>query len=146
MRFYEIEFPLGSLDSESVEAALLEAGASSITFVDRGDEPVLEPKPGEVVVERERGMDACATHDLEAHGVHKAQVSQLSAQDAAHRRVVEHFGNRVPGLPGEGFNRGVPLIAVLVPVVRAAVRWLPPVLGHPTACPPPRPPLTCRRF
>src|SRR6202035_5851857 len=46
--FYEIEFPLGSLDSESVEAALLEAGASSITFVDRGDEPVLEPKPGEI--------------------------------------------------------------------------------------------------
>ncbi|HEY0748210.1 MAG TPA: 50S ribosomal protein L11 methyltransferase [Steroidobacteraceae bacterium] len=48
MRFYEIEFPLSSLSSESVEAALLEAGASSITFVDRGDEPVLEPKPGEV--------------------------------------------------------------------------------------------------
>ena len=48
MRFYEIEFPLGSLSPESVEAALLEAGASSMTFVDRGDEPVLEPKPGEV--------------------------------------------------------------------------------------------------
>src|ERR1700737_2630020 len=48
MRFYEIEFPLGSLDSESVEAALLEAGACSITLVDGGDEPVLEPKPGEI--------------------------------------------------------------------------------------------------
>jgi len=31
-----------------VEAALLEIGASSITLVDRGDEPVLEPKPGEI--------------------------------------------------------------------------------------------------
>jgi ribosomal protein L11 methyltransferase len=31
-----------------VETALLEIGASSITFVDGGDEPVLEPKPGEV--------------------------------------------------------------------------------------------------
>jgi ribosomal protein L11 methyltransferase len=48
MTFYEIEFPLSSLDSDAVEAALLEVGASSITFVDRGDEPVLEPKPGEV--------------------------------------------------------------------------------------------------
>ena len=48
MRFYEIEFPLAALSSDAVEAALLEAGASSITFVDRGDEPVLEPKPGEV--------------------------------------------------------------------------------------------------
>jgi ribosomal protein L11 methyltransferase len=48
MRFYEIEFPLGDLNTEAVEAALFEIGASSITFVDRGDEPVLEPKPGEV--------------------------------------------------------------------------------------------------
>src|ERR1700722_12618286 len=48
MAFYEIEFPLRALSSEAVEAALLEVGASSIPFVDRGDEPVLEPKPGEV--------------------------------------------------------------------------------------------------
>jgi ribosomal protein L11 methyltransferase len=48
MTFYEIEFPLATLSSEAVEEALLEVGASSITFVDRGDEPVLEPKPGEV--------------------------------------------------------------------------------------------------
>src|SRR6202042_1666174 len=48
MSFYEIEFPLASLSSDAVEEALLEVGASSITFVDRGDEPVLEPKPGEI--------------------------------------------------------------------------------------------------
>ena len=48
MTFYEIEFPLATLSSDAVEAALLEVGASSITFVDRGDEPVLEPKPGEI--------------------------------------------------------------------------------------------------
>jgi ribosomal protein L11 methyltransferase len=47
MSFYEIEFPLASLNLSEVEAALLEIGARSITFVDRGDEPVLEPKPGE---------------------------------------------------------------------------------------------------
>jgi ribosomal protein L11 methyltransferase len=48
MTFYEIEFPLAALSLGEVEAALLEIGAISITFVDRGDEPVLEPKPGEV--------------------------------------------------------------------------------------------------
>ena len=48
MTFYEIEFPLAALSPEAVEAALLEVGASSITFVDRGDEPVLEPMPGEI--------------------------------------------------------------------------------------------------
>jgi ribosomal protein L11 methyltransferase len=46
--FYEIEFPLSNLDSEAVETALRDSGAISITFVDRGDEPVLEPKPGEI--------------------------------------------------------------------------------------------------
>jgi ribosomal protein L11 methyltransferase len=46
--FYEIEFPLADLRCEAVEAVLLELGAGSITFVDRGDEPVLEPKPGEI--------------------------------------------------------------------------------------------------
>ena len=48
MPFYEIEFPLAGLDLECVERSLEELGSSSITFVDRGDEPVLEPKPGEV--------------------------------------------------------------------------------------------------
>jgi len=48
MTFYEIEFPLAALNSDTVETALLELGASSITFVDRGDEPVLEPMPGEI--------------------------------------------------------------------------------------------------
>jgi ribosomal protein L11 methyltransferase len=48
MMLYEIEFPLASLNSDAVEAALFEIGASSITFLDRGDEPVLEPKPGEI--------------------------------------------------------------------------------------------------
>ena len=46
--FYEIEFPLAALDADTVEAALFDVGAASITLVDRGDEPVLEPKPGEV--------------------------------------------------------------------------------------------------
>jgi ribosomal protein L11 methyltransferase len=48
MTFYEIEFPLATLSVGLVEEALLEIGASSMTFVDRGDEPVLEPLPGEI--------------------------------------------------------------------------------------------------
>ncbi|MDP9084768.1 MAG: 50S ribosomal protein L11 methyltransferase [Pseudomonadota bacterium] len=48
MTFYEIEFPLAALDVNLVESALQDIGAGSITFVDRGDEPVLEPGVGEV--------------------------------------------------------------------------------------------------
>lgn len=47
MTFYEIEFPLAALNLSEVESALEDLGASSITFLDRGDAPVLEPKPGE---------------------------------------------------------------------------------------------------
>src|SRR5438477_5080446 len=50
MSFYEIEFPLAPLSQDEVDAALLSIGALSITLVDRGDEPVLEPKPGEVIL------------------------------------------------------------------------------------------------
>ena len=46
--FYEIEFPLTGLHVDGVEDILFELGAASITLVDRGDEPVLEPKPGEI--------------------------------------------------------------------------------------------------
>jgi len=46
--FYDVELPLNDLDPDAVEEALLDLGASSITLVDRGDEPVLEPKPGEI--------------------------------------------------------------------------------------------------
>lgn len=46
--FYEIEFPLAALDADAVEAAIFELGASAITWVDGGDEPVLEPAPGEI--------------------------------------------------------------------------------------------------
>ncbi len=48
MTFYEIEFPMGGLDPDAVEAALLETGVCCITLVDRGDDPVLEPQPGEI--------------------------------------------------------------------------------------------------
>lgn len=50
---YEIEFPLASLSAQSAETALFAAGATAITFSDRGDEPVLEPKPGEIKLWRD---------------------------------------------------------------------------------------------
>jgi ribosomal protein L11 methyltransferase len=53
MTVYEIEFPLGGLDPEAVETVLTEIGAASITFSDRGDEPVFEPKPGEFILWRD---------------------------------------------------------------------------------------------
>ena len=53
MPFYEIEFPLAGLEPDAVVAALAQAGACSTTFQDMRDDPVLEPKPGEMRLWRE---------------------------------------------------------------------------------------------
>jgi ribosomal protein L11 methyltransferase len=94
MTFYEIEFPLAPLSVGLVEAALLEIGASSVTFVDRGDEPVLEPKPGEIRLwsdtlvralfaqssEPARNLDRLATV-LGPHITHTARVRAVEDKD-----------------------------------------------------------------
>ncbi len=59
MPFYEIEFPLGPLSPDALDDALLEIGALSVTYVDlTDDEPVLEPKPGEMRLWRDTSVRA----------------------------------------------------------------------------------------
>lgn len=87
MTFYEIEFPLAALNSGLVEAALLDIGAISITFVDRGDEPVLEPKPGEIRLWSDTLVRALfdESHDP-AQGIHRL-ATRLGAEVGAAARV-----------------------------------------------------------
>jgi ribosomal protein L11 methyltransferase len=42
-----LSLDLDGLDAEAVEAAFMEAGALSVTYTDRRDDPILEPAPGE---------------------------------------------------------------------------------------------------
>lgn len=46
MPFLQLTLPIGSADPAPFEDALTEAGATSITLEDAGDDPVLEPPPG----------------------------------------------------------------------------------------------------
>lgn len=78
--FYEIEFPLGGLDPADVESALFAIGASSITFVDRGDEPVLEPRPGEVRLWSDTLVRALFEASLDAI----RQLDRLAARLGSH--------------------------------------------------------------
>jgi ribosomal protein L11 methyltransferase len=87
MTFYEIEFPLAPLNVEMVEAALLEIGASSVTFVDRGDEPVLEPKPGEVRLWSDTLVRALFDQTHDAAQCIDYLASRLGAQIGAAARV-----------------------------------------------------------
>ena len=47
MAWRQFVMDLGALDSEAVEAVFERYGASSVTLTDAGDNPVLEPGPGE---------------------------------------------------------------------------------------------------
>jgi ribosomal protein L11 methyltransferase len=90
MPFYEIEFPLAALNSEAVEAALQELGAHSITYLDRGDEPVLEPRPGEFKLWSDtlvRALFDGATDPGEAFGRLAARFG-AAVTDAARLRPV----------------------------------------------------------
>jgi ribosomal protein L11 methyltransferase len=91
MQFYEIEFPLASPGAEAVEAALEASGALSITFVDRGNEPVLEPQVGEMrlwsetLVRALYGATGDATRD--AAGRLGQLIAALGPQAVQHARV-----------------------------------------------------------
>jgi ribosomal protein L11 methyltransferase len=123
MNFYEIEFPLAGLNSETVEAALLEAGASAITFLDRADEPILEPKPGEFRLWSDTLVRALfqessdSTRDALNHltqlsgalGAHVTETARIRAvEDQAWERVwlkdwkSMRFGRRLWVVPSTG--------------------------------------------
>src|ERR1700690_4122271 len=92
MPFYEIEFPLTGLTAEAVEAALLACGAFSVPSLDRGDEPVLEPLPGEMrlwsdTLVRALFDDAAAGAGTETAATLRALATYLSPQVAAAARV-----------------------------------------------------------
>jgi len=103
MPFYEIEFPLTGLDADEVEAALHESGACSITFQDRGDEPVLEPRPGEVRL----------WSDTLVRALYEAATTAAAATDAAGNlsRLAAALGSRITAsarvraVPAEAWER-----------------------------------------
>jgi ribosomal protein L11 methyltransferase len=89
---YEIEFPLANLSSEAVETALEDIGAISITFLDRGDEPVLEPKPGEIRLWSDTSVRALFADSHEAASTVGALASRLGSHitGSARLRAVEN--------------------------------------------------------
>jgi ribosomal protein L11 methyltransferase len=105
LTFYEIEFPLAALNVEFVETALHDIGASSITFVDRGDEPVLEPKPGEIRLWSDTLVRALFQESAEGSSESSSQAANLDrlaailgphiAQTASVRRVLDQDWERV---------------------------------------------------
>ncbi len=97
MNFLEVEFPLAGRDSEAIAAALEELGALSVTFMDRGDEPVLEPLPGEMRLWTDTAVTALFDDSFNAEQ-RLAQLARRIAPDIAlsaqTRRVEDRLWER----------------------------------------------------
>jgi ribosomal protein L11 methyltransferase len=75
---------LESLDPDRVENALIEYGALSVTLTDGGDEPVLEPAPGEMPLWTDTRVTALFDqgtdlHDLPRHLAASLDIDELPA-------------------------------------------------------------------
>jgi ribosomal protein L11 methyltransferase len=99
MPFYEIEFPLASLSQDVLDDVLEELGALSVTYVDStDDEPVLEPKPGEMRLWRDtlvRALFDQSTEPLLSLRKLSAALGASIAQSARVRGVADQVWERV---------------------------------------------------
>jgi ribosomal protein L11 methyltransferase len=140
VNYVQVEFALGAADSELLSEQLTAAGALSVTFTDRGDEPVLEPLPGELrlwsdttvnaLFDEGRSLDERlnqirALLDPSLAGTARAQ---LVADRAWEREWLQHFhpmrfGRRLCVYPTESKEPVPP---------GAAVVWLDPGLAFGT--------------
>jgi ribosomal protein L11 methyltransferase len=99
MPFYEIEFPLTSLSQDTLDDVLEEIGALSVTYVDStDDEPVLEPKPGEMRLWRDtlvRALFDQSTEPLDNLKKLSAVFGASIAKSAQVRIVADQVWERV---------------------------------------------------
>ncbi len=81
MTWQQFSMRLDRLDSEQVEAALGDAGALSVTLTDAGDDPVLEPAPGETPLWHDTRVTALfdSNADMTAVATHLAGVLGVEA-------------------------------------------------------------------
>jgi ribosomal protein L11 methyltransferase len=58
MSYLELSFELDDLDPQAAESACMQSGALCVTFSDASDDPVLEPRPGEMRLWRQTRLQA----------------------------------------------------------------------------------------
>lgn len=99
MPFYEIEFPLASLSHDTLDDVFEEIGALSVTYVERtDDEPVFEPKPGEMRLWREtlvRALFDQSTEPLRSLAKLEQALGRSVANTAKVRAVADRAWERV---------------------------------------------------
>lgn len=83
----QLDFPLDGLDNESVEDALLAAGAVSVTYQDAADDPVFEPWPGEMPLWRQTRVVGLFPADADLDAVRAMLLATLELEHLPAHRV-----------------------------------------------------------
>ena len=76
MAWQQVTLALADIDPDVIETALLEAGASAVTYTDAADQPILEPAPGEAPLWRDAMLSALFPES--------ASIERITAIVAAH--------------------------------------------------------------
>jgi ribosomal protein L11 methyltransferase len=78
--YLELSFELGALAAEAAEAACFAAAALSVTLVDAQDDPVLEPKPGELRLWPHTRVRGLFMHEADAAAVARRLAAALGIE------------------------------------------------------------------
>ncbi len=87
MDWLQFVMHLDSLDPSDVEAALLRLGACSVTLSDAGDDPVLEPGPGETPLWSNTRITGLFEGGADVNGIREALQSELGVDRLPTHRV-----------------------------------------------------------
>ncbi len=93
MAWCQLVMNLESLDPDRLESALLQSGAQSVTLTDAGDDPVLEPAPGETPLWTQTCVTALYAADTDFAAV-RHEVMTAFAIDAMPPHRIEELADR----------------------------------------------------
>jgi ribosomal protein L11 methyltransferase len=91
--FWQLSFDLGERDPEAAEESCFELGATSVTYVDAHDDPVLEPLPGEFRLWPTTRLRALFGYDSDPREVERALSRALGIPAGSIQ--AEHIADRV---------------------------------------------------
>jgi len=95
VNWLELIVEIDATDSEALEDLLLEQGAQALTLNDAGDQPVLEPLPGETPVWPYLRLTALFAEDVDQSNIETVIKDQLSSLFCQWRQLKDRQWERV---------------------------------------------------
>ncbi len=87
MAWRQFIMDLGVLDSEAVETVFERFGASSVTLTDAGDNPVLEPGPGETPLWADTKITGMFSPDIDLQGLRDGLLTEFGLAELPSHRI-----------------------------------------------------------